>query len=239
VRGWRGELNVVKKEGCVAQTSKAEILQRIHDIGLIPVVRAESADMAHRAVAAVCAGGIPIVEITMTVPGAVDVIRALVKQVSTETLIGAGTVLDARTAEECVDAGAQFIVSPALDLNTIAYCKKMNIAIMAGALTPTEIHTAWSAGADLVKVFPAGAVGGASYLKAIKGPLPHIKLVPTGGVSLQNAAAFIEAGAEALGIGSDLIDLKALKEGMDSVVTARARQYFDIVTQSRKAESAR
>jgi 2-dehydro-3-deoxyphosphogluconate aldolase/(4S)-4-hydroxy-2-oxoglutarate aldolase len=235
VRGWRGEVGVEQ----VTQTNRAEILRRIHEIGLIPVVRAESADMAHRAVAAVCAGGIPIVEITMTVPGAVDVIRALVKQIAGEMLIGAGTVLDARTAEECVNAGAQFIVSPALDLNTIAYCKKMNIAIMAGALTPTEIHTAWSAGADLVKVFPAGAVGGASYLKAIKGPLPHIKLVPTGGVSLQNAAAFIEAGAEALGIGSDLIDVKALKEGMDSVVTARARQYVDIVTQSRKAESAR
>jgi 2-dehydro-3-deoxyphosphogluconate aldolase/(4S)-4-hydroxy-2-oxoglutarate aldolase len=220
-------------------TSKAEILQRIHDIGLIPVVRSESAEMAHRAVAAVCAGGIPIVEITMTVPGAVDVIGALVKQISTDTLIGAGTVLDARTAEACVDAGAQFIVSPALDLNTIAFCKKMGVAMIAGALTPTEIYTAWSAGADLVKVFPAGAVGGPGYLKAIKGPLPQIKLVPTGGVSLQNAAAFIDAGAEALGIGSDLVDVKALKEGADSVVTARARQYVDVVRQSRKAESVR
>jgi 2-dehydro-3-deoxyphosphogluconate aldolase / (4S)-4-hydroxy-2-oxoglutarate aldolase len=223
----------------MTQTSKAEILRRIREVGLIPVVRAESADVAHRAVAAVCAGGIPIVEITMTVPGAVDVIRTLVKQNSAEILIGAGTVMDARTAEACVDAGAQFIVSPALDLETIAYCKKMNIAMMAGALTPTEIYTAWSAGADLVKVFPAGAVGGASYLKSIRGPLPHIRLVPTGGVSLQNAAAFIEAGAEALGIGSDLIDVKALKEGIDSVVTARARQYVDVVTQSRKAESVR
>ncbi len=223
----------------MTQKSKTEILQRIHDVGLIPVVRAESAEMAHRAVAAICAGGIPIVEITMTVPGAVDVIRALLKQVSAETLIGAGTVLDAQTAEACVNAGAKFIVSPALDLDTITYCKRMNIAMMAGALTPTEIHTAWSAGADLVKVFPAGAVGGPGYLKAIKGPLPHIKLVPTGGVSLQNAAAFIEVGAEALGIGSDLIDMKALKEGVDSVVTARARQYVDIVRQSRTAQSVR
>jgi 2-dehydro-3-deoxyphosphogluconate aldolase / (4S)-4-hydroxy-2-oxoglutarate aldolase len=239
VRGWPGEFDVVEQEGCVTRTSKAEILQRIHDIGLIPVVRAESAEMAHRAVAAVCAGGIPIVEITMTVPGAVDVIRALVKQNSAETLIGAGTVLDARTAKACVDAGAQFIVSPALDLDTIVYCKKMNIAMIAGALTPTEIYTAWSAGADFVKVFPAGAVGGPGYLKAIKGPLPKIKLVPTGGVSLQNAAAFIEAGAEALGVGGDLIDVKALKEGIDSVVTTRARQYVDIVRQSRTAQSVR
>jgi len=223
----------------MTQISKAEVLRRIREIGLIPVVRAESAEIAHRAVAAVCAGGIPIVEITMTVPGAVDVIRALVKQIADEMLIGAGTVMDARTAEACVDAGAQFVVSPALDLNTIAFCKKMGIAMMAGALTPTEIYTAWSAGADLVKVFPAGAVGGPSYLKAIKGPLPQIKLVPTGGVSLQNAAAFIEAGAEALGIGSDLVDVKALKEGIDSVVTARARQYVDIVRQSRAAQSVR
>jgi 2-dehydro-3-deoxyphosphogluconate aldolase / (4S)-4-hydroxy-2-oxoglutarate aldolase len=223
----------------MTQTSKAEILRRIREVGLIPVVRAESADMAQRAVAAVCAGGIPIVEITMTVPGAIDLIRALVKQISAETLIGAGTILDARTAEACVDAGAQFIVSPALDLNTIAYCKKMNIAMMAGALTPTEIYTAWSAGADLVKVFPAGALGGSSYLKAIKGPLPQIKLVPTGGVSLQTAAAFIEAGAEALGIGSDLIDTKALREGMDSIITDRARQYVDVVRRSRKAQTVR
>ena len=229
----------VSKGSFMTRTSKAEILQRIHDIGLIPVVRAESAEMAHRAVAAVCAGGIPIVEITMTVPGAIDVIRALIKQNSAETLIGAGTVLDARTAKACVDAGAQFIVSPALDLDTIVYCKKMNIAMIAGALTPTEIYTAWSAGADLVKVFPAGAVGGPGYLKAIKGPLPKIKLVPTGGVSLQSAAAFIDAGAEALGVGSDLIDVKALKEGLDSVVTARARQYVDIVRQSRTAQSVR
>ena len=223
----------------MTQTSKAEVLRRIREIGLIPVVRAESADMAHRAVAAVCAGGIPIVEITMTVPGAIDVIRALVKQNSAGTLIGAGTVLDARSAESCVDAGAQFIVSPALDVGTIIACKEMDVAMMAGALTPTEIYTAWSAGADLVKVFPAGAVGGASYLKAIKGPLPQIKLVPTGGVSLQTAAAFIEAGAEALGIGGDLIDVKALKEGIDSAVTARARQYVDIVRQSRTAQSVR
>jgi 2-dehydro-3-deoxyphosphogluconate aldolase / (4S)-4-hydroxy-2-oxoglutarate aldolase len=234
-RGWRDEIGVEQ----VTHTNKAEILRRIHEIGLIPVVRAESADIAHRAVAAICAGGIPIVEITMTVPGAIDVIRALVQTISAETLIGAGTVLDTQTAEACVDAGAQFIVSPALDLNTIAYCAKMDILMMAGALTPTEIYTTWSAGADLVKVFPAGAVGGPGYLKAIKGPLPHIKLVPTGGVSLQNAAAFIEAGAEALGIGSDLIEVKALKEGIDSVVTARARQYVDIVRQSRTAQSVR
>ncbi len=215
--------------------NKAEVLEKIHEVGLIPVVRAESAEMARRAVAAVWQGGISIVEITMTVPGAIDVIRALAEESGTETLIGAGTVLDAQTAQKCVQAGAQFIVSPALDLTTIAWCKEMGIAMMAGALTPTEIYTAWSAGADLVKVFPAGAVGGPSYLKAIKGPLPHIKLVPTGGVSLTTAAAFIEAGAEALGVGTDLIDTKVLKDGLDGVISDRARQYVEIVKKARSA----
>ncbi len=214
-------------------TSKAEVLHRIREVGLVPVVRADSAEMARRAVAAVCAGGISIVEITMTVPGAIDVIRALSEETGDQTLIGAGTVLDAPTARKCVQAGAQFIVSPALDLKTIESCKDMGIAMMAGALTPTEIYAAWAAGADLVKVFPAGSVGGPSYLKAIKGPLPHIKLVPTGGVSLKTAAAFIEAGAEALGVGTDLVDTKALKDGLDGTITDRARQYVDIVKQAR------
>jgi 2-dehydro-3-deoxyphosphogluconate aldolase/(4S)-4-hydroxy-2-oxoglutarate aldolase len=219
----------------VKKINKAEVLERIREVGLIPVVRAESAEMARRAVAAVCEGGISIVEITMTVPGAINVIRSLAEESGTETLIGAGTVLDAQTAEKCVQAGAQFIVSPALDLKTIAWCKEMGIAMMAGALTPTEIYTAWSAGADLVKVFPAGAVGGPTYLKAIKGPLPHIKLVPTGGVFLTTAAAFIEAGAEALGVGTDLIDTKVLKDGLDGVISDRARQYVEIVKQARSA----
>ncbi len=218
--------------------NKSEILQRIHDVGLIPVIRAESAALARRAVAAVCAGGISIVEITMTVPGAIDVIKALAEESSERILIGAGTVLDARTARECVQAGAQFIVSPALDLKTIEACKEMGIAMMAGALTPTEIYAAWSGGADMVKVFPAGAVGGPSYLKSIKGPLPHIKLVPTGGVSLKTAAAFIEAGAEALGVGTDLIDMKVLRDGEDTIISDRARQYVDIVRQARSGHSS-
>lgn len=217
--------------------SKIEVLRRIHEIGIVPVVRAESAEMAHRAVVVVRQGGIPIVEITMTVPGAVDLIRSLSKDIGGEILIGAGTVLNAETAQECVEAGAQFIVSPALDLNTIASCKEMKIAIMAGALTPTEIFTAWSAGADLVKVFPAGAVGGPSYFKALKGPFPNIKLVPTGGVSLKTAAAFIEAGAEALGVGTDLVDLKALKDGRDGAISDRAREYVEIVKQARSVAS--
>ncbi len=213
--------------------NKNDVLQRIRERGLIPVVRAESPELARRAVFAVCQGGITIVEITMTVPGAIDVIRQLSEENENGLLIGAGTVLDAATAEKCVQAGARFIVSPALDVPTIAWCNANSIAMMAGALTPTEIYTAWSAGADLVKVFPAGAVGGPSYLKAIKGPLPEVKLVPTGGVSLKTAAAFIEAGAEALGVGTDLIDTKLLREGADDVITERARQYVEAVRQAR------
>jgi 2-dehydro-3-deoxyphosphogluconate aldolase/(4S)-4-hydroxy-2-oxoglutarate aldolase len=184
-------------------------------------------------VAAILKGGISVLEITMTVPGAVRMIEELSAEVDPEVIIGAGTVLDAQTARACIDAGAQFIVSPALDLGTIALCGQQGILVMPGVLTPTEVVTAWTAGADFVKIFPAGAVGGASYLKALKAPLPQVKMVPTGGVSLQNAATFIKAGAEALGIGGDLVDTKALREGRDDLITERARLFVDIVQQAR------
>jgi 2-dehydro-3-deoxyphosphogluconate aldolase/(4S)-4-hydroxy-2-oxoglutarate aldolase len=189
--------------------------------------------MGRRAVAAILKGGISVLEITMTVPGAVRMIEELSAEVDPEVIIGAGTVLDAQTARACIDAGAQFIVSPALDLGTIALCGQQGILVMPGVLTPTEVVTAWTAGADFVKIFPAGAVGGASYLKALKAPLPQVKMVPTGGVSLQNAATFIKAGAEALGIGGDLVDTKALREGRDDLITERARLFVDIVQQAR------
>jgi 2-dehydro-3-deoxyphosphogluconate aldolase/(4S)-4-hydroxy-2-oxoglutarate aldolase len=160
-------------------------------------------------------------------------IEELSAEVDPEVIIGAGTVLDAQTARACIDAGAQFIVSPALDLGTIALCGQQGILVMPGVLTPTEVVTAWTAGADFVKIFPAGAVGGASYLKALKAPLPQVKMVPTGGVSLQNAATFIKAGAEALGIGGDLVDTKALREGRDDLITERARLFVDIVQQAK------
>jgi len=145
-------------------------------------------------------------------------------------------VLDAKTAQECIDAGAQFIVSPALDLQTIALCGQQGIVVMPGALTPSEVVTAWTAGADFVKVFPAGAVGGASYIKALKAPLPQVKIVPTGGVSLQTAAAFIKAGAEALGVGGDLVDVQALREERDELITERARVFIEIVQQARASQ---
>ena len=214
---------------------KTEVIQRIRDTGLIPVVRAESAELAMRAVEAIKTGGVDVVEVTMTVPGAIDVIAKLAATFGTEVLIGAGTVLDPDIANRCVQAGAQFIVSPALNEETIAFCRRNDVAVFPGALTPTEVVHAWNAGADAVKVFPAGAVGGASYLKALKAPLPQIELVPTGGVSLKTAADFIKAGAMALGVGADLVDLKALRENHDEVITERTRQFLEIVREARRS----
>jgi 2-dehydro-3-deoxyphosphogluconate aldolase/(4S)-4-hydroxy-2-oxoglutarate aldolase len=191
--------------------------------------------MARRAVTAIRKGGISIIEIAMTVPNAIRMIQELREVADADTIIGAGTVLDVDTARKCLRAGAQFILSPSIDLPTIAFCNAESVAIMPGALTPTEIVTAWSAGADFVKVFPAGSMGGASYIKALKAPLPQIKMVPTGGVSLKTAAAFIEAGAEALGVGVDLVDISLLREGQDARITERARQFLDIVKQARNA----
>jgi len=205
----------------------------IRDIGIIPVVRAQSADEAMIAIDAIREGGIPLLEITMTVPGAVGVIENISKRYGSEALVGAGTVLDGETARACIEAGAQFVVSPALNFETIAMCKRHDVAVLPGALTPTEVVQAWTAGADFVKVFPAGAVGGPSYLKALKAPLPDIELVPTGGVSLKTAADFIKAGASALGVGADLVDLKALREGQQRTITERAREFVKIVREAR------
>jgi 2-dehydro-3-deoxyphosphogluconate aldolase/(4S)-4-hydroxy-2-oxoglutarate aldolase len=213
--------------------NKTEVIKQIKDTGLIPVVRATSADEAMRAIDAIREGGVSVLEITMTVPGAVNVIEQLTKKYGSDVLVGAGTVLDAETARACMLSGAQFVVSPALNLETIECCRRYGVAVLPGALTPTEVVQAWTAGADLVKVFPAGALGGASYLKALKAPLPHIDLVPTGGVSLKTAADFIKAGASALGVGADLVDLKAIRDGQASVITERAKQFVQIVREAR------
>ena len=213
--------------------TKSDIINQIRDIGVIPVVRATSADEAMRAIDAIREGGIPILEITMTVPGAVGVIEEVSKRYGNDALVGAGTVLDPEIATACISVGAQFIVSPALNPETVACCRRYEIVVMPGALTPTEVVHAWDTGADFVKVFPAGAVGGPSYLKALKAPLPQIELVPTGGVSLKTAADFIKAGAAALGVGADLVDLKALREGNASLITERAKQFVEIVREAR------
>lgn len=211
--------------------SKDEIIKRITEIGVLPVIRAESKDQAKAVVAAIAAGGISTIEITMTVPGAVDLIAELAKDEN--LLIGAGTVLDPETARACISAGANFIISPALNFDTIQYCNDVETVVMPGALTPTEVVNAWEAGADLVKVFPCSAMGGASYLKSLKAPLPQIKLIPTGGVSLDNAADFIKAGAEAVGVGADLVNLKAIREGKPDLITEAAKKYLDIVNKAR------
>lgn len=215
--------------------NKAEVIQQIRDTGVIPVVRATSADEAMLAIDAIREGGISVLEITMTVPGAIKVIEEVSKRYGNDALVGAGTVLDPEIAEACVSSGAQFVVSPALNMETIECCRRLDVAVMPGALTPTEVVQAWNAGADFVKVFPAGAVGGASYLKALKAPLPQIELIPTGGVSLKTAADFIRAGAAALGVGADLVDIKAIREGNSAIITERAKQYLEIVREAREA----
>jgi 2-dehydro-3-deoxyphosphogluconate aldolase/(4S)-4-hydroxy-2-oxoglutarate aldolase len=197
------------------------------------VVRASSPREAMVAVEAVSEGGIPIVEVTMTVPGAVEVIRELAKTNASGLLIGAGTVLEVETARRCRDAGAQFLVSPGLDLETVAFAVREQMLMMAGALTPTEIITAWRAGSDFVKVFPCGQVGGAKYIKALRGPLPQIPLVPTGGVNLNTAAEFIQAGSAALGVGGELVQAEALRAGKREVIVENARKFLAIVKEAR------
>ncbi|HMF39936.1 MAG TPA: bifunctional 4-hydroxy-2-oxoglutarate aldolase/2-dehydro-3-deoxy-phosphogluconate aldolase [Polyangia bacterium] len=213
--------------------SRADVCRRIEAVGIVPVVRAPSPELAMRAAEAVLAGGISIFEITMTVPNATAAIRSLVDRLGDRAIVGAGTVLDAAAAHACIEAGAAFIVSPGLDLPTIAAAHERGVPIMPGALTPTEVITAWKAGADMVKIFPASAVGGPKYLKALRGPLPDVKLLPTGGVNAQTAGEYIAAGAAALGVGSELVDTAALARGDDAVVTARARELCDAVAAAR------
>jgi 2-dehydro-3-deoxyphosphogluconate aldolase/(4S)-4-hydroxy-2-oxoglutarate aldolase len=208
-------------------------MQRIAQLGLVPVVRAQSAEEAITAINAIREGGVDVLEITMTVPGALGLMQAVAERYGSELLLGAGTVLDPETARACILAGAQFVVSPSLNLETVALCRRYSVPILPGALTPTEVVTAWQAGADAVKVFPCGAVGGASYIKALKAPLPQIDLVPTGGVSLKTAADFIKAGSLALGVGADLVDVQAIREGRAGVITERAREYVRIVKEAR------
>jgi 2-dehydro-3-deoxyphosphogluconate aldolase / (4S)-4-hydroxy-2-oxoglutarate aldolase len=212
---------------------KQKVRERILEIGIIPVVRASSSAEACLAADAVRQGGIPIVEITMTVPGAIDVIRELVKNCGSDVLVGAGTVLNADTARRCIDAGAQFLVSPGLNLQTVAFAAGEGKLIMAGALTPTEVMAAWDAGADFIKIFPCGQVGGAKYIKALKGPFPQIPFIPTGGVNLNTAAEFLEAGSVALGIGGELVQADALKANKPEIIAENARKFLAIVKHTR------
>src|SRR5690349_16247030 len=218
---------------------KQKARERIVEIGIVPVVRAASAREARIAADAVCEGGIPIVEITMTVPGAVDVIRELTKSGSRDVLIGAGTVVNVEAARRCLDAGAQFLVSPGLNVQVIQLAAAEGTLMMAGALTPTEVITAWEAGSDFVKVFPCGQLGGAKYIKALRGPLPQIPFVPTGGVNLNTAAEFIQAGAAALGVGGELVQAEALRAGKREVIVENARKFLAIVKEARAQLASR
>jgi 2-dehydro-3-deoxyphosphogluconate aldolase/(4S)-4-hydroxy-2-oxoglutarate aldolase len=216
---------------------KKEVRSRIEQVGIVPVIRASSSEEARFAAEAVAKGGIAIVEITMTVPGALQVIEHLVESMP-ELLVGAGTVLNRKMARECAEAGAQFLVTPGFNKHTVAVAKKLDLLIIAGALTPTEVMEAWDEGADFVKVFPCGNVGGASYIKALKGPLPQVPLVPTGGVNLETAADYIRAGSAALGIGGELILKKAMQERKTELISDLAGVYLGLVRDARSGAEA-
>ena len=213
--------------------TKQDVLRKIAELGLVPVVRAQFADEAMKVVDAIREGGVTVLEITMTVPGALGVMEQVARRFGTDVLLGAGTVLDAETARACMLAGARFVVCPSLNLATIEICRRYSVPVMPGALTPTEVVTAWTAGADAVKIFPCGALGGASYIKSLKAPLPHIEMIPTGGVSVKTAGDFIKAGAMALGVGADLVDTQAIRDGNSRLVTEKAREYVRLVQEAR------
>src|SRR5579864_5762724 len=212
-----------------------DVIRRIGEIGIVPVVRAATVEEATRAVEAICAGGIPVVEITMTVPNAVSVIREVAQQHSANVLVGAGTVTSAEQAEACLRAGAEFLVSPGLSPAVLSVARSAAKLAIPGALTPTELMNAQEHGARLVKIFPCGNVGGPKYLKSLKAPFPHASLIPTGGVNAANAAEFVAAGAFALGVGADLVDVIALREGNLEKISAAARELVDAVSSARSS----
>jgi 2-dehydro-3-deoxyphosphogluconate aldolase/(4S)-4-hydroxy-2-oxoglutarate aldolase len=217
---------------------KETVLSFIRDVGIVPVVRTPSAESAIRAIEAIYRGGIRAAEITMTVPGAVKALEKVADQFGDKIVLGAGTVLDPETARVCMLAGAEFFVTPALNLKTIEMARRYAKVVCPGALTPTEVLTAWEAGADIVKIFPCGNVGGPKYIKALKGPFPQIEMIPTGGVNLETAGEFLKAGACAVAVGGELIDGKTIAEGKYEVFEQRAKQYLEVIARAR-AEMAK
>ena len=215
--------------------SREKAVALIREIGLIPIVRVPSPEEGFQAVEAIIAGGIGIAEITMTIPNVIHVVERLADRYGDKVLLGAGTVLDTETCRAALLAGAQFIVTPALDTRVIEMARRYSKPCIPGALTPTEVLTAWQAGADWVKIFPCGPVGGPSYIKALKGPFPQIEFVPTGGVNLETTPEFIKAGAAAVAVGGELVNLKALKEGKFEVITETARKFLEAVRAGRAA----
>jgi 2-dehydro-3-deoxyphosphogluconate aldolase/(4S)-4-hydroxy-2-oxoglutarate aldolase len=214
----------------------AETIERV---GLIPVLRAKNPKQARAVVEAMIAGGVTVVEVTMTVPNAVELLRELKNEYGSKgLLLGSGTVTTAAEAQATIDAGAEFVVSPSLHPDVINITKTNGKLSIPGALTPSEIITAWRAGADYVKVFPCSAMGGASYLKSVLAPFPFLKLIPTGGVTLETAASFIKAGARALGVGSDLVNLAAIDAGHPEAITDTARAYLKVLADLREQSQA-
>jgi 2-dehydro-3-deoxyphosphogluconate aldolase/(4S)-4-hydroxy-2-oxoglutarate aldolase len=212
--------------------TKDEVRARIEEIGVIPALRVSSAEEALFAAEAVRDGGISILEVTMTIPGAVEVIRQLTSR-NGDMLVGAGTVLDVETAHRCLDAGASFITCTGLDLEIVSFVLKRSAVILPGACTPTEVLAAWKAGADFVKIFPCSAMGGPGYIRALKAPFPRIPMIASGGVNQQTAADFVLAGAAALGIGGDLIHRDAIRRREKEWIRELARRYKAMVNQAR------
>lgn len=217
--------------------SREKVLGRIRELGVVPIIRVSASEDAFKAVDAIIAGGLPIVEITMGVPNVLHVMEKVVERFGDSVLLGAGTVLDSETCRAALLAGAEFIVTPALDIEVIETSRRYSKACMPGALTPTEVVAAWQAGADMVKVFPCGPVGGPKYIKSLRGPLPQIDFVPTGGVNLETAPDFIRAGAAALGVGGELVSKKALLEGKTEVITSNARKFLEAVRSARAEQT--
>ena len=217
---------------------KEEVLAKIHEIGIMPGIRTSSAEDGRFAAEAIAQGGIPIVEITMTVPKAIDVISDMVRN-SPNLIVGAGTVLDLETARRCIAAGAGFLTSPGLNLKIVEFAVKENILIIAGAMTPTEVIDAWQAGSELVKVFPCAPIGGPAYIRALKGPFPQVPIIAAGGVNQETAADFILAGAAALGIGGRLIPRAAIEHRQPEQISELARRFLRIVKTARNKTSHR
>ena len=210
-----------------------DVIRKIGEIGIVPVVRATTVENATRAVEAICTGGIPILEITMTVPNATSVIRHVIRESGYTALIGAGTVTTGEQAEQCIAAGAEFIVSPGLSIPVLSVARKCGKLAIPGALTPTELMHAQDNGAKLIKIFPCGNVGGPKYLQSLRGPFPKAALIPTGGVNASNAADYICAGAFALGVGADLVNAAALRDGNLANITQAARELVQAVRSAR------
>jgi 2-dehydro-3-deoxyphosphogluconate aldolase/(4S)-4-hydroxy-2-oxoglutarate aldolase len=212
--------------------NKETIRTRIEQIGIVPAIRFSSAEDALFAVKAISDGGIPIAEVTMTIPGALEVISELARN-EPELIVGAGTVLDIETARRCLDAGARFLTSTGLDLQIVEFAVKQNVVVLPGALTPSEVMAAWKAGSDFVKVFPCSLLGGVSYIRTLKSPFPYMSLIASGGVTQQTAADFILAGAAAVGIGRDLISPEAVRRREPDWIRELAKRFLQIIGEAR------